>query len=668
MINWSDEVPEVVDLMFVRYLMGAKGVAWYDSVDNLVRWRRRGLEVKLSAEHRYGSYTRKVTNEQYYFRPGVAFVMVGAQFAARLHRWKCVIDGSGSSLYPQDCWSAVALMNASVSKAILESLNPTISFTVGDINRLPVREIEQVNVIGRQLEDAFSEHERYREASVEFRHPGASPWRGAQAWAQVSVDRPAGAPLPPFQPKYDQEPPTDHVSFAFGVALGRFSANGEGILDSTKADLSQSLSAGILFLDCTLDAGDTRDSLGQRATAPLHDAWAKYGPAIDTGRTSLREWLAVEFFKDVHKGIYETRPIYWPLSSADKTFVAWVNIHRFTEQTLRILLADHLNPTLNRIEGELADLRVARDGADRRAAREAEKRYPKALSAKEELQGFIVDVEQCADRGAPPADTQGTFREQDSRYRPDLDDGVMINSAALWPLLEPQWKDPKKWWKQLSEAKGKKDYDWSHLAMRYWPNRVDGKCQRDPSLGVAHGCFWRYHPERAWAWELRLQDEIGSDFRIEEIPYQPGGRDLGDEGSGPHRSAWLRDHAQEALAAVEREAVRRMGRRTNRQLLSEMRILEEGLWSALPEDVWEMELRLSERQGAGFRLVAPDEPAARAAYEAAYPGRAKSRTELIASLVPPANWFGETDDEDEDVPDDEETEDADADADAEAES
>jgi len=25
----------------------------------------------------------------------------------------------------------------------------------------------------------------------------------------------------------------------------------------------------------------------------------------------------------------------------------------------------------------------------------------------------------------------------------DLDDGVVINSAALWPLRDPQWKDVK---------------------------------------------------------------------------------------------------------------------------------------------------------------------------------------------------------------------------------
>ena len=50
---------------------------------------------------------------------------------------------------------------------------------------------------------------------------------------------------------------------------------------------------------------------------------------------------------------------------------------------------------------------------------------------------------------------------------------------------------------EFASAKGKKDYDWSHLAAKYWPDRVDDKCQRDPSLGVAHGCFWRTHPEPA---------------------------------------------------------------------------------------------------------------------------------------------------------------------------
>ncbi len=346
--------------------------------------------------------------------------------------------------------------------------------------------------------------------------------------------------------------------------------------------------------------------------------------------------MAVGFFEDVHRPMYENRPIHWPLSSASRTFVAFVTIHCMNSQTLRILLADHLQPALTRIDGELADLHAARDGADRKAARAAERRYDDLRKKRDELVEFIANVEQCADFGASPIDADATKcppREQDARYDPDLDDGVMINAAGLWPLLEPQWKAPKKWWRELSQAKGRKDYDWAHLAMRYWPTRVDEKCRQDPSFGVAHGCFWRYHPARAWSWELRLQDEIGPDFRIKEKPYHPGGRDLGDEGDGPHRAAWIRDHAEKTLAAVEKEALRRL-RKAKGDLMPSIRILEAGLWSAIPSAVWEMELRLSEKQGAELRLLAPDEPGSRAAFEAAHPDRVQGRRALLEKLVP----------------------------------
>jgi hypothetical protein len=389
-------------------------------------------------------------------------------------------------------------------------------------------------------------------------------------------------------------------------------SNSAGILDPASADLAHALPAGILFLDGSLAESDQRDDLGQPAAAPLHQAWTRHGAAISSNRT-LRDWLRLDFFKDVHKGMYENRPIHWPLSSSAKTFVAWVNIHRLDGQTLKVLLADHLIPTRSRIDGELDDLRQVRDSDDRQAAREADTRLSKLTRWREELNEFIAAVEHCTGHGPPPTDGRCPEREQDAVYDPDLDDGVMINSAALWPLLEPQWKDPKKWWKELASAQGKKDYDWAHLAMRYWPTRVDEKCQQDPSLGVAHGCFWRYHPERAWAWELRLQQEIGPYFRIEEAPYRPGGRDIGVQGNAPHRQAWLADHPTEALAAVEKEATRRMGRGDNRQVVNEMRLLESGLWSVLPEKVAAMEQRLSDRQGALFSLRAPDEAEGRAA-------------------------------------------------------
>lgn len=534
---------------------------------------------------------------------------------------------------------------------MLQGLNPGLHFEVGDVNRLPVLPVENADAIFATIRREFGEQEKHSEASVGFKGPGPSPWRHAQAWAQLAVDRPEDTPLPPYIEEVDPDPPTDHLSFALGVALGRFGARGEGILDPAVASLSQALPAGICFLDGTLDDTDRRDSLGHPACGLLLENWATYPQDGD-----LRTWLRTKFFGDVHKGMYENRPIHWPLSSEKKTFVAWVNIHRMNEQTLRVLLADHLEPTRKRLDGELADLRGARDGAEKKAARAAEKRFAQVQKAAEELLRFIKDVESCAERGAPPTDASGKCkpRECDARYAPELDDGVMINSAALWPLLEPQWKSPKAWWKELSNAEGKKDYDWSHLARRYWPKRVDDKCREDPSLGVAHGCFWRYHPARAWAWELRLQDEIAPSFRIEEKPYQANKDDPDKSGDGPHRARYLTDHASEALAAVEKEVLRRL--RKHKAPLPELVLLEEGLWTALPEPCWALELRLSEKQGVELFLRAPDEPKARSAFLLDNPGEVTRRKNLIARLKPLA--LLPEDEDSSDAPDEDADEDA----------
>lgn len=213
---------------------------------------------------------------------------------------------------------------------------------------------------------------------------------------------------------------------------------------------------------------------------------------------------------------------------------------------LRKDLINEDGPSISTMRNYQTDLRPTRDGGDKKAAKEAEKRLGQVADWLEELNDFIAKVEQCAEKGPPPVDGKTTPREVDARYEMDLDDGVMINAAALWPLLEPQWKDPKKWWKELANAESKKDYDWAHLSKRYFPSRVDAKCKVDPSLAVAHGCFWKYHPEKAYQWELRLQDEIRPDFTIDEA------------GSDAARAAFEAEHPDEVEALVAKEQQRRL--------------------------------------------------------------------------------------------------------------
>ncbi|WP_223278469.1 BREX-6 system adenine-specific DNA-methyltransferase PglX [Nostoc sp. 'Peltigera membranacea cyanobiont' 232] len=535
---------------WVPYIKGASGKVWFEPLDTLILWKNSSLEKQVVYDYLGSKGGGNGTpSRQFYFCVGIAFSMIGNSFSARKHRFRSVFGHKGSSVFPEQIQNSVCLLNNSTSRHILTSLNPGIGFEVGDIKRLPLFPIESADEIFTQLDAAFTEHEAARETSVEFKKLDVSVWKYAQEWAQTAVDREPGTLLPNYEPVYEQPPATNFISYAIGVALGRFGANGEGILKQVPAF---ALPHGILYLS----AYSEKDTLEHPSCKPIQEAWYEYGSIIAKG-TQLRKWLRLSFFKEVHLGMYESRPIYFPLSSQRKNFVAFVSIHRWADNTLQTLLADYLIPELSQLEGELNDLTTARHQGDKKTQTKAEERYSEVQKLHEEFKAFIDLVRQCAEQGPLPANARDIKREVDARFKMDLDDGVMVNSAVLWPLLEPQWNQPKKWWSELCNAEGKKDYDWSHLAARYFPKRVEGKCKQDPSLAVAHGYFWKYHPAKAYEWELRLQDEISEDFTIEET------------NSDTLRLAFARENPQLVKEIIEKEEKRRERKRKKEETQEE---------------------------------------------------------------------------------------------------
>ena len=559
---------------WVPYIKGAEGKKWFEPVSNIVLWLHNGLEPKVFAQFLYKSYTRIIKNEEFYFKKCVSYSTIGSSFSARIGKYKSIFDVSGSSVFPQKPRDVTILMNSNLGKNILSALNPTVNFQTSDVARLPLFPIESADEIFAQLEIAFSQHEAARETSVEFQQPGPTAWNYAQQWAQQAVDREPGTPLPPYQPIYQDPTPEQQLSYSIGLALGRFplapqpSAELDRPLNSPiLGDLQPQINSespqtwgargakinlphGILYLS----AYSPQDSLSHPASQIIQDTWQEKAPPLKSskGEQTLKKWLRENFFSDIHLKMYENRPIYFPLSSPKKNFVALISIHRWQNDTLQTLLADYLHPELTTMEGELKDLTEARSQSDKTQKTAAEKRYTEIQKLYDELQAFINLIAQIAEQGPPPANGKDQARETDARFQMNLDDGVMINSAALWSLLEPQWKQPKKWRSELCNAQGKGDYDWSHLAQRYFPDRVDQKCQKDPSLAVAHGVFWKYHPAKAYEWELRLQDEIGSDFTLDE------------NHSNQYRQTFVEQHPQ-TVAELHAKEEKRRDRKYNKE-------------------------------------------------------------------------------------------------------
>ncbi|MEZ4390235.1 MAG: hypothetical protein R3A48_03990 [Polyangiales bacterium] len=195
--------------------------------------------------------------------------------------------------------------------------------------------------------------------------------------------------------------------------------------------------------------------------------------------------MALKGFFSLHIKMYSKSrrkaPIYWQLATASTGFSVWLYIHAFSKDTLFRVQNDYVAPKLaheaRRLDALTSELRDGGTASQR-----------KALAAQEafveELRALLDEVKRVA-----------------PLWNPNLDDGVLINFAPLWRLV-PQnkaWqKELRSTWDALCEGK----YDWAHLAMHLWPERVVPKCAKDRSFAIAHGLedvFWVEGADSKWS-------------------------------------------------------------------------------------------------------------------------------------------------------------------------
>lgn len=198
---------------------------------------------------------------------------------------------------------------------------------------------------------------------------------------------------------------------------------------------------------------------------------------------SLRSYLR-RFYFDLHLTQYSKSrrkaPVYWQLATPSGGYSVWLYVHALSQDTLFRVRNDYVAPKLaheeRRFESLTSELRDEATAAQRKTLASQE-------AFVEELRAFVDEVKRVA-----------------PLWNPNLDDGVIINFAPLYRLV-PQnkaWqKELKSTWDALCEGR----YDWAHLAMHLWPERVVPKCAKDRSLAIAHGLedvFWVEGNDDKW--------------------------------------------------------------------------------------------------------------------------------------------------------------------------
>jgi hypothetical protein len=224
------------------------------------------------------------------------------------------------------------------------------------------------------------------------------------------------------------------------------------------------------------DPGNTLD-IESRVRETFAIIWRDQAAAVehrscqDLGVNSLRDYFRkpTGFFADHLKRYSKSRrqaPIYWPLSTASGSYTLWLYYHRLTPDTLYKCLQQFVEPKIKDVEQEIHHLRTML------TADEAGTKERKQLADVETLLNELKDLHAELSLWAP-------------KWKPNLNDGVLITASPLWKLFRlPIWqKKLKTTWMELEKG----SYDWAHLALTLWPDRVHERCKNDLSVAIAHG-------------------------------------------------------------------------------------------------------------------------------------------------------------------------------------
>ncbi len=534
------------------YAKGGASKPFYQEIFCRVRWKNNGVEIKNNLNERGGIRSNVwmlgETEKNYFTLPGVTWPLRGYRFSSQAVPEGCIFSVAGKMAFPipDEKLASLAIFNSTAFDAFVMMLAGRVvgaQYEVGLIQRVPfpsldestkkrLGELAKLGWRTRYIESSVDECSKAFLLPLQLRHrlDGFDRQAISESLSDVlkrideivfdlygfsDVDK-AAASLPQVVGEIDEldekaedegeidETPIDDfstiLSWAVGVVFGRFDlrlATGERPQPPFPEpfDPLPAKSPGMLQ--------DGAEPFHANSGILVHDIGHPHDLAylveevlnrVDVSvPDNVRRWLQRDFFAFHLQRYSKSRrkaPIYWPLSTASGSYKLWVYYPSLNNQTLFTAVNDFLdgpNGKLTQVSRECAELRMKGSGR----SRDEEKQY-------ETLQTFEQEL----------TDLRDTLLKIAPNYQPNHDDGVQITAAPLWPLFrhKPWQKVLKDTWTKLEKG----DYDWAHLAMAYWPDRVREKCKTDKSLAITHGLEDLYVEPEAAPKKTRTKKKAGA--------------------------------------------------------------------------------------------------------------------------------------------------------------
>lgn len=547
---------------WVPLVLSGSSQPWFSPVMVALNWHENGKELRQYVT-KYGSPSRLIQAEDYYFRPGMSWTRRAARFVPYAVPAGCIPTGSRPMAFPIDSMAceALAVSSSRVASAFMRFYGDWFTrpnFLEGKVKLFPWPELEaplrdELEVFTRrevgERQTSYRGHEPFFDFLVPFgiadsegKTSVSIDWNtllgdgleqklneafglSADSSRHLCGDLDEALLVRSGVTEEDEaEDDSDDeggdavldcsensrmeiiVSYGLGTAFGRWDiryANGErqppelpdpfdplpvcppGMLQNAEGlpaepkDVPADYPLRISWPGILVDDEGHPEDIVDRVRATIAVIWKDRAEAIEQeaceilGVMKLRDYFAEKkaggkFFANHLSRYSKSRrqaPIYWPLSTESGSYTLWLYYHRLDDQMLFKCVTDFLEPKIRDVTRDIERLQKILAGGG-------------SADQRDELDGlldFRIELESMKAE---------LLRVTRLPYKPDLNDGVIINAAPLWKLFRlKKWQKPcKECWEKLEAG----DYDWAHMAYHIWPDRVREKCKTDKSLAIAH--------------------------------------------------------------------------------------------------------------------------------------------------------------------------------------
>ncbi|HRH41026.1 MAG TPA: BREX-1 system adenine-specific DNA-methyltransferase PglX [Pyrinomonadaceae bacterium] len=488
-INFSSK--SVEDACFSEYKWfpynkGGSYRKWFGNNEFVLNFQNDGKEVKDYAVVRNQGkhWSRYIQNLRYMCKSGLTWADITTKsFAARYTSNGFFFDVKGSSGFIKEdlIQPMLGLLCSNLINLYMKMLNPTSTFQVGDLSRVPfILKAETTGIIDEIVEECVSiaradwdsfetswDFTRFGMVDLGLRNETKSVEEAWNNWRELTEQRIARmqeletennrlfidayglqdelSPEVPLEQitlaRADAEKDTRRLmSYFIGCLMGRYSLDEPGLIyadaggQGFDASRYQTFPADDDGIVPVTDMEWFEQEAARQFEKFVKTVWGETnlstnlnwiagqlgGKAGETPIETVRRYFSSSFFKD-HLQTYKKRPIYWLFSSGkQKAFECLVYLHRYNEATLPRMRHEYVLPLMSKLTAQIETLDGLKDSAATTSERNKIEKQLEVLKKKQiELAEFDEKLRHLAD----------------SRITLDLDDGVKVNYGKFSDLL-----------------------------------------------------------------------------------------------------------------------------------------------------------------------------------------------------------------------------------------